>query len=112
MEDHRSDVEKLYDLMKEDKERRAKCQRDVEALLTSIKDKGKDYSLKLMSLYDVRRWCLVDASFFLYEDEIFNDLMGAFLSMHNSMKEMDYLSAYETLQNSTFCKLCMHYWRL
>ena len=55
MEDHRSDVEKLYDLMKEDKERRAKCQRDVEALLTSIKDKGKDYSLKLMSLYDVRR---------------------------------------------------------
>ena len=45
-----SDVEKIYNLMKEDRERRANCRREVESLLQSIKEGKSDYSLKLFGL--------------------------------------------------------------
>lgn len=106
MEAQSSAKDKLYRLIKEDRERRAQCQKDVEELLFSIKDSGKDYSVKLMGIYDERRSFLVDASLFLYEEEIFNDLMKSFLSAYQSMKDQEFVNAFETLQKSTFCKLC------
>lgn len=48
--DHMSDVEKIYNLMKEDRERRANCRQAVESLLQSIKEGESDYSLKLFGL--------------------------------------------------------------
>lgn len=106
--DHMSDVEKIYNLMKEDRERRANCRQAVESLLQSIKEGESDYSLKLFGLNAKREWWLVDASLFIFEEEIFNNLIGSFLSAYHSMRNDDYLSALETLQNSTICKLCRY----